>query len=312
MSATPRTGEGHDVGPDGCDLRHAVDHEPGADTAAPRVVGKPAHVTVERSGHRPGVWPGRRALSLRSRRISVALTVAFLYVVADVIVKGPLVAVDKVFWHWHHKDRIDWLTDTAWIYDKMGQRSVLLPLMLVLAGWLARKHRTWRPLVLSFTAFLVLNVVVGVLKIVIGRSETETHNLTAFNGGIIFPSGHSSNMVLTGGMMAYLMVRYLKSPPVKRFLAMWTVLTCLTIATSLYLVTHWVTDLIGGVFIGGLLLQAVIVFDRKTAHVRDDPPALVAAAIRLIEPADGRVRAPEAGPATQQESPPVRRSASSR
>jgi membrane-associated phospholipid phosphatase len=310
VTATPRSGEGHDVGPDGCDPRHGLDHEPGGELAAQRDPqdAKAARVNVATGGLRTRVLYRRQALSRRSRRISVALSAAFLYVVADVIVKGPLVALDKAFWRWHHKEPDGWRSDIAWIYDKMGQRSVLLPIMLVLAGWLARKHRTWRPLVLSFTAFLILNVVVGVLKIVIGRSETETHNLTAFTGGIIFPSGHSSNMVLTGGMMAYLMIRYLDHPPVKRFLAVWSVLTCLTIATSLYLVTHWLSDLIGGVFIGGLLLQAVIVFDRKTAHVRDDPPALVAAAIRLIEPSEPR----DPAPPSPGEGPPVKRSASTR
>lgn len=301
MTATPRTGEGHDVGPDGCDPRHAVDCAAGESDVS-HVRGRLALAVPRPVG----------ALSARSRLVAAALTVAFLYVVADVIVKGPLVAFDKVFWRWHHKETVAGLHDWAWGYDKMGQRSVLLPLMLLLAGWLARKHRTWRPLVLSLAAFAILNLVVGLLKIAIGRSETETHNLTAFNGGIIFPSGHSSNMVLTGGMMAYLLVRYVERPPVKRFLAGWTVLTLLTIATSLYLGTHWVSDLIGGVLIGGLLLQAVIVFDRKTAHVREDPPAIVARAIRLIEPSQpddpNDPTATSVAPAPE----PVKRSASTR
>jgi membrane-associated phospholipid phosphatase len=101
------------------------------------------------------------------------------------------------------------------------------------------------------------------------------------NHGIIFPSGHSSNMVLTGGVLVYLLVRYAEHPPVRRVIAVWTFLTLLTIATSLYLGTHWISDLIGGVLVGGLLLQAVIVFDRKTAHVREDPPAILAPALRL-------------------------------
>ena len=158
---------------------------------------------------------------------------------------------------------------------------MLLPILLVVAGVLARRHRTWRPLVLAFTSFFILNVVVGAMKLVIGRSETETGDPSVLNGGIIFPSGHSSNMVLTGGVLVYLLIRYAEHPPVRRVIALWTALTSLTIATSLYLGTHWISDLIGGVLVGGLLLQAVIVFDRKTAHVRDDPPAILAPALRL-------------------------------
>ncbi len=44
-----------------------------------------------------------------------------------------------------------------------------------------------------------LNVVVGAMKVLIGRAETETGSVDVLSGGIIFPSGHSSNMVLTGG-----------------------------------------------------------------------------------------------------------------
>ena len=36
------------------------------------------------------------------------------------------------------------------------------------------------------------------------------------NGGVIFPSGHSSNMVLTGGVIIYLFLRYAENPPLRR------------------------------------------------------------------------------------------------
>jgi membrane-associated phospholipid phosphatase len=309
VTATPRSGEGHDVGPDGCDLRHAIDHEQTDSSVANPDPGNSNDVLL-----RP------TTLSRRSRRITVALVVAFGYMLVDIFVEGPLTVLDEKFLAWHSGETIKGLHSWAWGYDKMGQRSVLLPILLVLAGVLARRHRSWRPLVLSFAAFVILNVVVGALKILIGRTETETGDPSVLNHGIIFPSGHSSNMVLTGGMMAYLLVRYVEHPPVRRFVAAWSVLTTLTIATSLYLGTHWVSDLVGGVLIGGLLLQAVIVFDRKTAHLRDYPPALVAAAIRLIEPSDDadEPAEPEPLPTPDGPAPPpqatkaVNRSASTR
>ena len=233
------------------------------------------------SGQHLSVLYKPRALSRRSRLVAAGLSIGLLYVTVDIFVHGPLTALDEAFYKWHPHESIDGLHRWAWLYDKLGQRSVLLPILLAVAAVLARRHRTWRPLVLAFTSFAILNVIVGVMKLAIGRSETETGDPSVLAGGIIYPSGHSSNMVLTGGLLVYLLIRYTEHPPVRRLVAVWTVLTSLTIATSLYLGTHWISDLLGGVLVGGLLLQAVIVFDRKTAHVRQEPPAILGPALRL-------------------------------
>jgi membrane-associated phospholipid phosphatase len=229
----------------------------------------------------------------RSGYVALALSLGFLYVMVDIFAQGPLTKLDVKFHDWHPHESIPSLHRWAWLYDKVGQRSVLLPILLVVAGVLARRHHTWRPLVLAATSFVILNVVVGAMKVIIGRSQTETFNPSVLNHGIIFPSGHSSNMVLTGGVLVYLLYRYTEHPPIRTVVVVWTALTSLTIATSLYLGTHWISDLIAGALVGGLLLQAVIAFDRKTAHVRDDPPAILAPVIRLglLEPNADRVDA---------------------
>jgi membrane-associated phospholipid phosphatase len=248
---------------------------------APDGSGRPDCMDLHAGGQEPSVLHRPPALSRRSRYVAVALSAVLLYVLVDIFAQGPLTHLDVKFYTWHPHGTVHWVHPWAWRYDKFGQRSVLLPLLLAVAAVLARQHRTWRPLVLAFTSFFILNVVVGAMKVIIGRSETRTGNPSVLNHGIIFPSGHSSNMVLTGGVLVYLLVRYAKHPPVRLVIAGWTVLTSLTIATSLYLGTHWISDLLGGVLVGGLLLQAVIVFDRKTAHVREDPPAILGPALRL-------------------------------
>jgi membrane-associated phospholipid phosphatase len=225
--------------------------------------------------HRP------EALSRRSRAIAILLTAGLLYVMVDIFVEGPLTALDVKVERWDGEVSIPSMQGSAWLYDKLGQRSVLIPVLLIVAGTLARRHRTWRPVVLAGVSFLILNVVVGAMKIAIGRSETETGDPSVLSGGVIFPSGHSSNMVLTGGLIIYLLWRYTDRPPLRRLIVLVSVLTAITIAVSIYIGSHWVTDLIGGALVGGLLLQAVIVIDRKTAHVRQDPPAILAPALRL-------------------------------
>jgi hypothetical protein len=215
MTATPRSGEGHDVAPDGS--------------------GRPDCMDLHENGQATTVLYRPHTLSRRGRKTTVVLSALLIYVIIDICLTGPLTHLDKAYYKWHPKETIPGLHSWAWGYDKFGQRSVLLPILLVVAGVLARRHHTWRPLVLAFTSFAILNIIVGAMKLIIGRSETRTGDPSVFNGGVIFPSGHSSNMVLTGG----------------------------------------------GVLVGGLLLQAVIVFDRKTAHVRDDPPAILGPALRL-------------------------------
>ena len=79
-------------------------------------------------------------------------------------------------------------------------------------------------------------------------------------------------MVLTGGVIVYLLLRYAKDPPARSVAALWTVLTLLTIVTSVYIGSHWLTDLVAGVLVGGLLLQSVILFDIATADVRYTRP----------------------------------------
>jgi membrane-associated phospholipid phosphatase len=214
----------------------------------------------------------RDQIGARSRAIAVVLTVVLAYVIVDIFVQGPLTQLDIKVNDWNGQTAIPALDEAAKWYDKMGQRSVLVPILLAVAGYFAKKNRTWRPVVLAAMAFLVLNVVVGAMKVLIGRSQTETGDPSVLQGDIIFPSGHSSNMVLTGGVIVYLMLRYARNPPVRRVAALWSLLTTLTILTSIYIGSHWVSDLIGGALVGGLLLQSVILFDIATKDIRYTRP----------------------------------------
>jgi membrane-associated phospholipid phosphatase len=217
-----------------------------------------------------------RHLSRRSQAWLWGLAAALGLVLLDVFMQGPLVQLDLWVIQYDGERQDPSLDTAAQIYDKLGQRTVGIPILLLVAGVLGRRHRTWRPLVLAILTVLILNLVVGAMKVLIGRAETETGSVDVFAGGVIFPSGHSSNMVLTGGLIVYLVRRYTDNPPTRALVAAVALLTALTIATSIYIGSHWVTDLIGGVLVGGLLLQAVIVIDRATTKPKRRPlPPLI-------------------------------------
>ena len=198
----------------------------------------------------------------------MVLSAALFLVILDVFVQGPLVRLDLWVHQFDGRSQFPSLERAAWIYDRVGQRSVTIPPLLIVAGVLARRHRTWRPVSLAVFTVVSLNVVVGAMKIIIGRAETETGSVDVLTGGIIFPSGHASNMVLSAGLVIYLLKRYTERPPVRLLTAVFAVATLLTCATSIYVTSHWLSDLIGGALVGGLLVQAVIVFDRATLRIR--------------------------------------------
>jgi membrane-associated phospholipid phosphatase len=285
VSASPHGTDGHDLGTKVPETE--VDPPAGADgvTARPGYGRVPAYASPDWRPTR-GRWLADM-LGARARMISALLAGALLYVIVDIFVQGPLTQLDIEIGRWDGEQQHPGFSDAAWLYDKMGQRSVLVPILLVVAGVFARRHRTWRPVVLAMVSFLVLNVVVGAMKILIGRAETETGNVDVLAGGVIFPSGHSSNMVLSGGLVIYLMWRYGENPPLRRMTVLIASLTLLTIVTSVYIGSHWLTDLVAGVLVGGLLLQSVILFDRATVQFRERPPLLLRPAwsvLRRLQP----------------------------
>ena len=224
-------------------------------------------------------------LSPRGKTWLGLLSAALFLVILDVFVQGPLVRLDLWVIQFDGQKSYPQLDSAAWLYDKVGQRSVTVPLLLLVAGILARRHRTWRPVSLAVFTVVSLNVVVGAMKILIGRAQTETGSVDVLTGGVIFPSGHSSNMVLTGGLIIYLLKRYTAHPPVRLLVAVVAVATLLTCATSIYIGSHWVSDLIGGALVGGMLVQAVIVFDRATLRVRAKPQPRLEPVVPVHEPA---------------------------
>jgi membrane-associated phospholipid phosphatase len=273
VSASPHGTDGHDVEPgDSTVSRAPVGLRPAA-VEPPDDAPDDTAVTPERPPREPVPQPQRGLwladlLSAKARLITAVLASLFLLVTVDVFVQGPLTQLDKAIQGWDGEVEQPEFQSAAWVYDKMGQRSVLVPILLVVAGVFARRHRTWRPVVLAVVSFVALNVVVGAMKILIGRSETETSDPSVFDGGVIYPSGHSSNMVLTGGLIIYFFWRYAKDPPLRRLTVLVAVLTTLTCVVSLYVGSHWLTDLVAGALVGGLLLQLVILFDRATVDFR--------------------------------------------
>jgi membrane-associated phospholipid phosphatase len=142
----------------------------------------------------------------------------------------------------------------------LGQRAICCAVAATWFVWVAVRRRDLRPLLTFVVVTLVLNVTIGVVKLAVGRLGPlqlgqNAGNIGAsrvFDNGTIFPSGHTANAVVIWGLMAMLAVRH------RRVWAPVAGVVAVTVGLStIYLGTHWVSDVVAGWAAGGLVLLAV-------------------------------------------------------
>jgi len=209
--------------------------------------------------------PSKRRLEMyKALKVSGLLFFSYLALTLSVVLNTPIRAFDQ----WVHE--ID-MPNFPWIWeftirriDDLGLRGLTAPILIILAIFIGRRFQSWRPLNLAILAILLLNLLVGASKIGFGRTKPRLKIDELFADGLSYPSGHSSNALLTWGLMAYFIYRYTHKEPFQGFRLRWAVavISISVCAASILRDTHWVSDLIGGLFVGGAILVFVIAIDR--------------------------------------------------
>lgn len=140
-------------------------------------------------------------------------------------------------------------------YVVLGQRGPTAVMVACWLGWRSWRQHTLRPLLTLGASLLLLNVTVGAVKIGLGRLgphyATQVGSAELFAGGDIFPSGHTANAVVTWGILAYLAA----TPRARRYLSAMSAIVSLGVGlTTVYLGTHWLSDVVLGWAAGLLIL----------------------------------------------------------
>lgn len=209
----------------------------------------------------------------RRGRVLAVLLVCLVVVAAQVLMEdGPLIVVDFAVQRLGLEQRWPDLYPLAKAFELLGQRGLVYAIAVVIIGVVAWLRRTWRPMIVLVGSLLTLNIVVGATKILTGRRKPFTGDIGVFEGGIIFPSGHAANVVLVWGVVCYLLLRYSRWRFRRRTMTAWVVTASIAMASaSVYLNTHWVTDLVAGWLVGALILEGAVLIDTRVAAWRAPP-----------------------------------------
>ncbi|GAA3382895.1 phosphatase PAP2 family protein [Streptomyces racemochromogenes] len=204
----------------------------------------------------------------RHRIVLLSATLAFyLVIVVLVLTTSWLVRLDwqiMFFRPYEQWPQVHAFLDYLVVLGQRGPTAVMVAAWL---GWRSWRQHTLRPLIALGVALLLLNITVGSVKLGLGRLgphyATQIGSAELFAGGDIFPSGHTANAVVTWGILAYLA----STTVTRRVLSILSGVLSLSVgATTVYLGTHWVSDVLLGWTAGLLIMLALPWFEPLIAR----------------------------------------------
>ncbi|WSR65206.1 phosphatase PAP2 family protein [Streptomyces sp. NBC_01198] len=195
-----------------------------------------------------------------------ATLAVYVAIVVGVLTTSKLVTLDWQVMLWRPYKQWPQIHAFLDYFVVLGQRGPTAVMVLAWLGWRAWRHRTLHPLLVLGTSLLLLNITVGAVKYGLGRLgphyATTVGSAEMFAGGDIFPSGHTANAVVTWGVLAYLAT----TSRARRWGSVASALLALGVgATTVYLGTHWVSDVLLGWAAGLLILLALPWFEPAMA-----------------------------------------------
>lgn len=174
-------------------------------------------------------------------------------------------------------ERGTWQRELAELMILLGQRVLVVAVLLLVAIWLYRATGSWHPIVLVGLGTVALNVVVAAMKLVMARSRPISGEPRFLNpdtlGEIgLFPSGHAANAAFSWLLLLYLLSRKGEwSHFASAIGAVAAIALTVTMSLgSIMLGHHWITDLATGAFVGWAIAAAFIAVDITVAWARTE------------------------------------------
>jgi len=171
----------------------------------------------------------------------------FLGILQDVLAKDPLVVADQAVYNFLQNLRTHWADNIFVAVTELGDSFVNISLAcaVLLALLVKGLHRA--------AGFWALNAIGGLLGVQIlkwaihlPRPLAIYHGASAYG----FPSGHTTMSVILYGFLAILLATGLSGARRWRLFLSVVLVSFIIGLTRLYLCAHWLSDVLGGYFIG--------------------------------------------------------------
>ena len=196
---------------------------------------------------------------MRRGWLADAVLVALFAALTAAVAAGWTHGLDLAVRDWSDANRPTAAYVIARGLNLLGQGSPLAVIALALAGLLAWRVHSVRPLLPVIAAYLLLMLAVGPVKVLTDRAaphkpEGTPHREEFFSGGMSYPSGHTANTVVWYGVLVLLLAALLPAArkPAAR-LALRLAPPAIVAVVTTYLGFHWITDTVAGLVAGVLL-----------------------------------------------------------
>jgi membrane-associated phospholipid phosphatase len=208
-----------------------------------------------RTSSRWSTGPARQAVP------AAVLLVVLIALLAGVLTGSRVVDWDLAVYRWAPAAHWPQLRGVLGWWVLLGQRAICLVLAVLWLGLRAWRERDLRPLGVLLVATLLTNIGVGAMKTTVDRLGPLQLGADAVlpgasdvfaPGGTVFPSGHTANAVVTWGVLVLVARSH------RRLGAVLAALVAGSVGlTTVYLGTHWLSDVVAGWCAGGLVLLSL-------------------------------------------------------
>jgi len=196
-----------------------------------------------------------------------AVSLLLFGLLACFVHRGYELPGDRAISDWFIGIDITFFDNLMWAVSSLGDTipAVIIVSLLVMVLFFSQKRleALFVALLPSLAALLTWSV-----KLLVDRPRPVDELFN--NGGLSFPSGHVSHIVVVLGFLFHLLPGLIKQRVIMVALqAIIVIIILLMMASRIYLGEHWPSDVLGSVILGGLILAPAIVLYNKYKGRKD-------------------------------------------